>query len=135
MSNPTYTVNGDLTSNIGTFSSNNDYVWVTGVARADAKVNLGEGDNTLAIEKSVYIHGDHAFAFGSGNDTFNIGINLDGKNTINMGEGDNQLVIGASKKYTYDGYIGANSQSTISFGSGNDTMSVRTNIDGKNTLK
>lgn len=100
---------------------------------------MGDGNNTLTINKAVNIfganiYGSKQFAFGSGNDTFNIGINLDGKNTIYMGEGNNTLNVGASQVYKHDGYVGASSQSNIYFGAGNNTMTVRTNIDGNNTI-
>ena len=52
------------------------------MVRGSAGVDMGDGNNTVTVGKSVYINGSHSFKFGSGNDTFNIGINLDGQNVI-----------------------------------------------------
>ena len=115
------TVNS-LTSHLPKFGKNDDTLLINNEVRGSAGVDMGNGNNTVTVGKSVYINGSHSFNFGSGNDTFNIGINLDGQNVINMGEGNNTLAIGASKTYKNDGYIGANSKSAINFGAGDDIM-------------
>ena len=125
----------NLTTNLGKFGLGDDNITISNNVRQNGSIDLGEGNNTLTIGKSTWATaGHHRFIFGSGNDVFNVGINLDGQNTINLGEGNNQLHIGSSTYWKQDGYIGAGSKSTINFGSGNDVMTVRTNIDGKNTI-
>ena len=93
-----------------------------------AKVKLDNGDDIVTVNNKHgwgWINEDSKLDLGRGNNTLNVGTNID-KSTVTAGSGDDVVTVG-KWQHAGDSYI--TNHSNINLGDGNNKLTVGTNID------
>ena len=93
-----------------------------------SEVKLDNGDDIVTVNNKHgwgWINEDSKLDLGRGNNTLNVGTNID-KSTVIAGNGDDVVTVG-KWQHTNDSYI--TNHSNINLGDGNNKLTVGTNID------
>ena len=93
-----------------------------------AEVKLDNGDDIVTVNNKHgwgWINEDSKLDLGRGNNTLNVGTNID-KSTVIAGSGDDVVTVG-KWQHAGDSYI--TNHSNINLGDGNNKLTVGTNID------
>ena len=93
-----------------------------------AEVKLDNGDDIVTVNNKHgwgWINEDSKLDLGRGNNTLNVGTNID-KSTVIAGNGDDVVTVG-KWQHANDSYI--TNHSNINLGDGNNKLTVGTNID------
>ena len=121
-------INGIMAKTTLSTGDGDDVVYSATVLRALAgqpvKVDLGDGNDTLIIKKTIDAAANPLINMGAGNDIVKVGDSIGGA-IIDLGSGNNYLHIGYNVKNS--GYLSQGA--TITAGEGNDTVLIGTNID------
>nr|WP_321265742.1 Ig-like domain-containing protein [uncultured Sulfurimonas sp.] len=142
----TTSINGHVFTDIN-LDASDDIVDITGTATKN--INLGEGDNTLEVERvygevtsgegidkiDIHSHADSVIDVKGGDDIVNIGGTA--SKEIKLGDGDNQVSVGESSRggiSAGDGddivNIDAYSEGTINLGDGDNQVEVGDSAQG-----